>query len=221
MNTASQKPLSSTEQKILAAARQEFINSGLSGARLHAIADRAGVNKALLHYYFRSKQRLYESVLENILSHILSNLQAQVKIDDKETDIRSLVRTIVTVYITTFQNNPDFPRMMGRELVDGGTHIPAITEVIMRTFGHLPRRIMQTLQTGMKAGRLRTFNPMQVFMNIMGMCIVTFLAAPLIKTMHQKIMGSELEFTADFYAQRIDIITEMTCNGLIIGEKNK
>ncbi len=53
----------STEEKILMAARQIFIDRGMDGARMQDIADAAGINKAMLHYYFRSKEKLYGTIV--------------------------------------------------------------------------------------------------------------------------------------------------------------
>jgi len=210
--------LSDTERKILKAARQEFIARGRAGGRLQSIADRAGVNKALLHYYFRSKQRLYEAVLANIIGSFLSNLADNMRFDEKETDIRHLITTMATVYIDTLRANSDFSGMFLRELAEGGRHLSAIVDAIIESSGNLPLKIVQALKAGMRAGRIRTVNPPQIFMNIMGMSAGTFFLAPVIRAMHTKIMGFEPEFNDAFFKERIQAIVEMACDGLIIKE---
>ena len=62
----------STEEKILAAAKKVFVLKGMAGARMQDIADEAGINKALLHYYFRSKEKLFESDFPRGCSKIVS-----------------------------------------------------------------------------------------------------------------------------------------------------
>ena len=65
----------STEEKIMEAAKIVFMKYGLYGARMQDIADKAGINKALLHYYFRSKERLFDKIFEQALSRYFDNMQ--------------------------------------------------------------------------------------------------------------------------------------------------
>ena len=91
-----------TEEKIYEAAKKVFLTKGLDGARMQEIADIAGINKALLHYYFRTKEKLYSEVVKNsastffpqIMTILLSELPFEVKI-----------WTIVDKYINFLQHN--------------------------------------------------------------------------------------------------------------------
>lgn len=65
-----------TEQKILEAARKIFLEKGLDGARMQDIADKAGINKAMLHYYFRSKDKLFEQIFLEVAGHFLPKIMA-------------------------------------------------------------------------------------------------------------------------------------------------
>ena len=67
-------PKPSTEQLILQAAQAVFLEKGLAGARMQEIADRAGINKALLHYYFRSKEKLSETVVHQTMGLLIPRL---------------------------------------------------------------------------------------------------------------------------------------------------
>ena len=62
------------EQRILAAAKKIFLSKGLDGARMQDIADEAGINKAMLHYYFRSKDKLFEMIFEDIARHFMPRI---------------------------------------------------------------------------------------------------------------------------------------------------
>ncbi len=76
-----------TETLILETARSVFVEKGFDGARMQEIADKAGINKALLHYYFRSKQNLFESILnesiQKIIPHILEFMESEVSLAKK------------------------------------------------------------------------------------------------------------------------------------------
>src|SRR5918992_4628251 len=102
-----------TEQRILEAARVVFIRRGTAGARMQEIAAEAGVNQALLHYYFRSKERLAEAVFGQVAGRILPTvfgiLSSDVAIEDK-------VERIVGVYLDSFSRSPFLPGYILSEL---------------------------------------------------------------------------------------------------------
>src|SRR5436309_11093265 len=66
----------SAEEKIIAAARKVFLSKGMDGARMQDIADEAGINKALLHYYFRSKDKLFEHIFMEVVAAFLPRIFA-------------------------------------------------------------------------------------------------------------------------------------------------
>ena len=203
----------SAEERILRAAREVFIKRGLAGARMQMIADRAGANKALLHYYFRSKERLYEAVFENILATIGSALRSQLPHDREVNDLRGLLRQIITVYINTFRANPDFPRFMVREFADGGAHLPGIVNLFIAGFGDIPRRIYGLMQKEALQGRLRPVVPIHIALNIVGMCVFTFIARPVLAVV-DKNTSLNLKFDDDFFNDRINAIVTMACDGI-------
>jgi TetR/AcrR family transcriptional regulator len=204
--------------RILAAARHEFIDRGLRGARMQAIANRAKVNKALLHYYFRSKEKLYEAVLENILATIGGALREQLPPGKKVDDVRGLLRQIITAYINTFRVNPDFPRFMVRELADGGTHLPRIVNSFIDGFGDIPLRIYSLLQKEGRRGRLRPIVPVHIALNIVGMCIFTFIARPILAVVEER-TSLHLSFDDRFFDDRINAIVAMACDGIFKKER--
>ena len=203
----------SAEERILRAARQVFIERGLAGARMQMIADRAGTNKALLHYYFRTKERLYEAVLENILTTIGSALRGQLPREKKVKDIRGLLRQIVTAYINTFRENPDFPRFMMREFAEGGAHLPRIVNLFIAGFGDVPLRIYRLLQKEKLRENIRNIVPVHIALNIVGMCVFTFIARPILSIVDKK-TSLNLTFNDAFFTDRINAIVTMACDGI-------
>ncbi len=102
-----------TEQAILEAAKTVFTAKGYAGAQMQEIADVAGINKALVHYYFRKKQQLFDrvfkSVLETLVSPLLSILEKPMPAIDK-------IETFINAYTDTLKENPYFPLFMLHEL---------------------------------------------------------------------------------------------------------
>ncbi len=210
---------SSTQQRILAAARVEFARRGIDGARTQVIAQRAKANKALLHYYFRSKERLYEAVITDMMQTVLGRLRQSIAKAPANIDPRILIHSIVSAYIHTLEANPDFPPMLIRELIDGGKRIPSIIDGLFLSFGDVPARILEIIQTGIRNGSIRPFEPLQVIMNIMTMTVGTFVFAPFAAAVNRKIFSAELVLNSAFYERRIKAITDMTCDGLFAGRR--
>jgi AcrR family transcriptional regulator len=200
----------SAEKRILASAREEFIGRGLRGARIQAIADRVGVNKALVHYYFRTKEKLYDAVLQDTMTTVISTLQQEFPENADDTDLRSLIRRIVTAYITTFQKNPNFPRFIIRELADGGARLPRLIDAAILTAGDFPRLIHRLLVAGMEQGLVRPTKPVHFLLNLLGMCIFTFIARPILNLVNERApLG--IVFDEVFFQDRIDAIVDMAC----------
>lgn len=203
----------SAERRILIAAREEFVKEGLKGARMQAIADRAHVNKALLHYYFRTKEKLYDAVLQNILETVWSVLREQLSHGGQTDDIRALLRQIITVYITILEKNRDFPRIVLREIAEGGTRLPLLIEKFIQSFGEIPLKINQLLQREMRRGTIRPIEPIHVAINILGMCVFTFFAQPILSMAGERGI-LKISFDEKFFHDRIESIVSMACDGL-------
>lgn len=103
----------STEEKILMAARQIFIDRGMDGARMQDIADAAGINKAMLHYYFRSKEKLYGTIVQHIMSNALPTmfdlLESDLKLKDK-------LKQFIINYLALIRANPFLPLFILNEM---------------------------------------------------------------------------------------------------------
>src|SRR5678816_3035372 len=99
-------PEAETEQKILDAARTVFIRQGTSGARMQEIAQEAGVNQALLHYYFRSKERLSEAVFSEAATRMFPMV---IQILGSDATIEQKVEGIVTPYLDNMSRPPSLP----------------------------------------------------------------------------------------------------------------
>ena len=101
-----------SEEKILNAAQSVFIQKGMDGARMQEIADEAGINKALLHYYFRTKQKLFEAILKKVFSNILPNLMDMVHSD---LPIEEKLGIFIENYIDLLMENPYLPNFILKE----------------------------------------------------------------------------------------------------------
>jgi AcrR family transcriptional regulator len=203
----------STEQKIIQAARKEFIETGLSGARMQHIAERAGVNKALLHYYFRSKEKLYEAALRDAAFTFWGTVETQIPDIEQSGDLKTLLKTLVGTFFRVMSANPDFPKMFFREIADGATTIPVLGETIYSRFGqHLPR-FNKIIQKELSQKNTYPFDSLHLILNVIGMCLVSVIMQPVATTIASK-FGKSIDFNDAFYQKRIDSIIELVTHGI-------
>ena len=102
-----------TEEKIKEAARKVFITKGMTGARMQEIADLAGINKALLHYYYRSKEQLFNAIFEDVLKDMLPGLFGIVNSD---LPLEVKVYQLADKYMEFFSKRPEMPLFVLNEL---------------------------------------------------------------------------------------------------------
>ena len=187
---------------------------------MQTIAERAGVNKALLHYYFRSKDKLYESVLSEMMTKLWTALQGNLPaMENLGHDLRTLLRVFISTFITMLRANPDFPRMFLRELADGFQTTPRVVEQTINSMGNLPERIFGAISAGIGRREVKPIEPPHIIFNIIGMCASTFILQPMFGVMYQKVMRTEMKLDEEFYQKRIDAIVEMVCEGIFLREK--
>jgi TetR/AcrR family transcriptional regulator len=173
---------SETERRILDAARAVFIRRGTAGARMQEIAAEAGVNQALLHYYFRSKERLSGAVFQQFAQRLFPAVMA-VLASDRTLDEK--IDALIATYIDNLVQNPFLPGYLLSELhqqpervaqflaaVSGGTH----GEAIQAAFQVIGRQIKEQVD----AGLMRPIAPQQFFINIISLCIFPFAARPML-----------------------------------------
>lgn len=165
-----------TEQQIIEAARKIFMHRGLSGARMQDIADEAGINKAMLHYYYRSKDKLFDIVLTEAVDQMLSRLNAVFSGDQA---LPEKIRSAVDNYITGISENPFLPLFVLNE-INQNPHRIAERFLSAPNFPNI-RGFAQQLMDGMEKGTLRRVDPIQLMISIISMCIFPFVAKPLLQ----------------------------------------
>ncbi|HSG89188.1 MAG TPA: TetR family transcriptional regulator C-terminal domain-containing protein [Pseudomonadales bacterium] len=106
---------------ILDAARTEFVRHGLQGASMQAIADRAGLPKANVHYYFGSKEKLYRALLGEIL-HVWNDFLADITVDDDPAEV---LERFIRQKIRLARDEPEASRLFAQEIIQGAPHLKA------------------------------------------------------------------------------------------------
>jgi TetR/AcrR family transcriptional regulator len=168
-----------TEARILAAARRVFVRRGTAGARMQEIAAEAGVNQALLHYYFRSKDRLAVAVFREVAARLLP---AMARVLGSEASLEQKVEQFVHLYIDTVRETPFIPAYILSEL----HHHPERLTTMRDTSGVQPvqmaagflRRLGTQLEERAASGAMRAMAPEQFVVSLMGLVVAPFLVRP-------------------------------------------
>src|SRR5438445_738977 len=143
-----------TEKRILDAARAVFIRRGTAGARMQEIAAEAGVNQALLHYYFRSKERLSGAVFQQMASRLFPALIQTLGGDDS---VEEKVGAVIALYLDNLSRNPFLPGYLLSELHHHPERLPQFLAAatgthpgqdLARAFGKLGDQIEQSVRAG-------------------------------------------------------------------------
>lgn len=163
-----------TEKLILEAAKEVFVEYGFDGASMQRIADRAGINKALLHYYFRSKDNLFEATFKEVFVTIMPPLMNTAK---ENIPIEDKIRLFVDKYITSLRDNPLVPIFILHELNRNPENLP---KLVMES-GINPLLFYNAIVEEQHKGILRPFPPRHLLINMLALSIFPFVAKPIIK----------------------------------------
>ena len=192
---------------ILRAAVAEFAEHGIDGARTDRIAREARVNKALLYYYFKDKDALYEAVLDQVFSGMREQVMPVL-----ESDLppRQKLLEYVGRYFDYIAANPQFPRVVQSEMMRVGTRgSPRMLRVAREYFAPIYGRLAQTLREGAERRELRPLNPMDFVPSLVGVVIFYFSTAPTMKAMlkadplSKNRIAERRKFVLDFISEAV------------------
>lgn len=165
-----------TRAQILAAAIQQFATEGVAGARTDSIAKAAGVNKALLYYYYSDKEALYAAVLDAVFSGLVSGLHGilQSQLDPGEKIIRYAL-----THFDYIASHREYGRLMQHEMMRAqGGKSEHIEKMIQRYFKPLLQDLARVLLEGAERGELRRVDPIQFAISMTGINVFYFISAP-------------------------------------------
>jgi TetR/AcrR family transcriptional regulator len=166
-----------TRTRILLAAVREFSENGLAGARTELIAESAGVNKALLYYYFKSKDDLYAAAVESVAEGVRASSMAVLAADASAGE-RFL--RIVLNHFDRIHSNPGFAYLMQQEMVRlHRGEANSLASLAEKLFGPLWLKMREVVEAGIRDGELISVDWMQMLYAGIGANVFYFLSAPL------------------------------------------
>ncbi len=166
----------STEEKIKAAAKRLFTLNGFAATRTRDIAEEAGINLALLNYYFRSKQKLYDIIMIENFRQFIEGVK--VNFFDEKTGIAEKIEKVVIAYIDFLTVNPYLPLFILNQIQGNPSKIAAqINEEVspMRSY------FIRQLQEAAKEGKIAAIDPFHFVANLVGLTVFPFIGKPLLQ----------------------------------------
>lgn len=192
-----------TEEKIIASARQVFILKGMDGARMQEIADQAGINKALLHYYFRSKDQLFRKVFEDVFNNVVEMIDKTFNTKPESFD--EFLELFVTNYINLIRQKPFIIQFVLHELNRNPERIVGLIKSSKIDISKLRLLISEKTQNEEK----NKLDPIQIIVNVLSMCLFPFLARPIIKEVLFNGSDEQFETFLDHRAEQVTLFVKL------------
>lgn len=198
---AKEKTSNQAEKSILKAAMKVFTQKGFAAARMEDIAKEAGINRTLLHYYFRSKDKMFDIIFEQKVKEFFSGLG---EILFSEKSLEEKIQEMVKHEITLLVQNPYLPIFVLQELNQSPERLLDHAQKSGIHPSQVLKKFSALVKEEIKKGSIRNIDPSQLLMNIMSMSIYPFIAKPILKT----ILATDEKGFDKIMNQRIGGITE-------------
>lgn len=191
-----QKHLQDTETKILQAAEKEFFEKGFAGARTASIAEAAGVTHAMLHYYFRTKDKLFERIVAekmNMLEEIVLGV-----IGESNLSLEDRIRQGVEHHFDFIVANRELPRFIMNEVYAHPERLETMKTNMQNIAGAMLNNLQHEIDECARQGHCKQVDARMLLIDIVSLNVFPFMAAPIIS----EIIGSSYEKYDEFLAMR-------------------
>ena len=184
----------STEEKILDAAKEVFMKYGLYGARMQDIADTAGINKALLHYYFRNKEKLFDRIFETALTRFFENAQV---FDNTDQPVKERIFQYVSKIIDFYAEYPQMSMFIIKEI---GNNPEMFRQKVLAAKKNKTFRLVTSLEEAIEKGEIPKIDTAMFMINIQSLCSFPFLASPMFK---HSLKSYNKDWNTDFSTEKL------------------
>lgn len=196
MNSTTETKPVNTEQLILKAAEREFLLKGYAGARTSAIAEAAGVTHAMLHYYFRTKDKLFDTILDRKIKLLRDVMLGSI--GDADKPLFQKLADTVSNHIDFLAANPDLPRFMVNEIFYNPARMQQILPLMKAHAPQVVTNLQRQIDEMAARGECRRVDAAMLMVDIVSLNVFSFMAAPMVESM----LGDRFSDRASFVEQR-------------------
>ncbi len=198
-----------TENKILEAAEKIFVKKGMSGARMQEIADEAKINKSLLHYYYRSKEKLFGAVFKSAFKKFAPKT---IKLLSEDIPLFDKIEQFSSSYIDLITKNPSIPLFVMNEL---NRNPKGILTIMLETIGTLDQNPVEgfnkSVYKEIEKGIIKETDPRHLFVNMLSMCIFPVAGRAIIEAVEFDSNKTDYD---DFLAERKLEVSKFIINSI-------
>ena len=178
-NLTTDNTIQDTEKAILMAAEKEFLSKGFAGARTTSIAEAAGVTHAMLHYYFRTKAKLFDRVLAEKIRLLKESLFSSF--DYADASLEEIIRNVVDRHLDFIAANPELPRFLLEEMYSDPERSNVFLQQIERYAPLILHAMQKKINDEAAEGRCRMVDARMLLLDIASLNIFSYVAAPVAK----------------------------------------
>ena len=180
--------ITDTAAKILKAAEEEFMEKGYGNAKMMSIAARAGVSHSMLHYYYRSKEKMFRMIFDEKAQLIVSILEG---ISGKGLGFKEIITQFVKNQFNLMMENDRFVWFMIDEIIHNEENVTKVIDIVKPKLGEYLRWFNEELDKEIKAGNIKKIAPRDLIMNIVSLNASTFMYVPVLKKLEPEINVDE------------------------------
>ncbi len=203
---------STSKERILYAAMQIVAQKGIHGTKMEEIAKVAGINKAMVYYYFSNKNNLYVELLKTMFTDMYRDTLNRITEDTSQGKSHAeIISNCIRYSFECYNNNPDYTRIMIDAISNGMDDIPKALELVYQTSNPSPTsQVLSTIQDGIDNKVFRDVDPIHTMISITGVTFIYFLSRNIIR-----FFGMNIENEEEFIQNRITSVTDLIMNGLL------
>jgi TetR/AcrR family transcriptional regulator len=199
----------STEEIIFDAAQKIFVEKGYNGARMEEIAKEAQINKSLLHYYYRTKEKLFGAIFAKVAKLVIPRV---ISFIESDAPLFEKIEVFVETYIDLISKNPYIPNFVISEI---NRNPDSIGRILAEATGVLElnaiEKFSKVIDKEVEKGTIKPIKPEQLIVNIIALCIFPFVARPILQTI---IFKNDKKLYKDFIESRKKEVTSFIINSI-------
>ena len=173
------KSTQSKKELILKAAELEFLANGYEATKTTQIAKRAGVTHAMLHYYYQSKENLFNKIFENKIEILKAPVVALAQ--NKDIDLRDRIREIIELHFDFLKTHPNLPHFLINEMRSNPQLIKILREKVGDTLGETFATIQSEIDEYVAKGIMKPISAFDLFLDIVSLNVFTFISLPIFR----------------------------------------
>jgi AcrR family transcriptional regulator len=198
-----EQTMQSKEQQILEAAEKEFLEKGYNGARTTSIAKAADVTHAMLHYYFRTKEQLFERFIDKKMSEVVPLLTHLF--GNSDLPLVERIEKTISVHFDFVATNPDLPRFLINEILPYKERCDLFYSKVAN-FLYLFNNLQREVNEAAARGEVEQFNVLLLFQSVLSLNIFPSLMINIIENLMSNNEQSMKEIFAQRKAENIELI---------------